>query len=151
MNNSVGYAPTAALRQAALGTDGMDADMLAEARAAYLKMREAGRADAVTATLRLLAGGQRLAAELFGLAFGSLAARGPADLVLLDYRPPTPLGTENLGGHLLFGLDRSHVRSVMVAGRWLMKDRRLLTVDEPAVFARARQAAAALWARVQGL
>ena len=151
MNNSVGYAPTNALQHGALGTDGMDADMLAEARAAYLKMREAGRADAVTATLRLLAGGQRLAAEFFGLPFGPLGVGGPADLVLLDYRPPTPLRAENLGGHLLFALDRSHVRSVMVAGRWLMKDRRLLTVDEQAVFARARKAAAALWARVQGL
>jgi len=55
MNNAVGYAPTAALRRAALGTDGMDGDMLAEARAACLKMPTSwssttGRPPSCTAT-----------------------------------------------------------------------------------------------------
>ena len=112
MNNAVGYAPTAALRRAALGTDGMDEDMLAEARAAFLKMRDAGRDDAAAATLQLVAGGHRLAAALFGLPFGKLDAGAPADLIVLDYRPPTDLQADNLAGHLLFGIDRSHVRSV---------------------------------------
>lgn len=148
MNNAVGYAPTAALRRAALGTDGIGADMLAEARAAYLKMRETGRADAVEATLTLLAGGHRLGAALFGLPFGKLDAGAPADLVVLDYRPTTPLTTANVGGHLLFGFDRSDVRSVMVAGRWVVRDRDLVQVDGRVVAADARAAAAALWARL---
>ncbi len=148
MNNAVGYAPTAALRRAALGTDGIDGDMLAEARAAYLKMRDGGRDDAIDATLELVAGGHRLGAALFGLPFGKLDAGGPADLVVLDYRPPTPLTTANVGGHLLFGIDRSHVRSVLVAGRWVVRDRNLVQVDGRAVAAQARSAAAALWRRL---
>ena len=151
MNNAVGYAPTAALRRAALGTDGMDEDMLAEARAACLKMREAGRDDAVPATLQLVAGGHRLAAALFGLPFGKLDAGAPADLVVLDYRPPTELHGDNLAGHLLFGVDRSHVRSVMVAGRWTVRDRRMAGVDAAAIFARARDAARDLWSRMAAL
>jgi putative selenium metabolism protein SsnA len=151
MNNAVGYAPTDALGRAALGTDGIDQDMLAEARAAYLKMRDVGRADALEATLRLLAGGHRLAAERFGRPFGRLDAGAPADLVVLDYATPTPLHTGNLAGHLLFGVDRSHVRSVMVAGRWIVKDRRLTAVDARAVLARARTAAEALWDRMARL
>jgi len=151
MNNAVGHAPTAALKRAALGTDGMDGDMLAEARAAYLKMRDAGRGDALAATLELLAGGHRLAAALFGLPFGKLDAGAPADFVVLDYAPPTPLHTDNLGGHLLFGVDRSHVSSVMVAGRWVVRDRRLVSVDAAAAFARARAAAAELWRRMDRL
>jgi putative selenium metabolism protein SsnA len=150
MNNAVGYAPTSALRRAALGTDGMDGDMLAEARAAFLKMRDAGRSDAYGAVLQLLAGGHRLAAALFGLPFGKLDVGGPADLAVLDYDPPTPLHVDNLAGHLLFGLDRSHVRSVMVAGRWIVRDRSLLTVDAGAVRARARAHAPALWERMAG-
>jgi len=63
MNNDVGYAPTYAFRRAALGTDGMDGDVLAEARVAYLKLREAGRDDAVPAALRFMTGGHRLATE----------------------------------------------------------------------------------------
>ena len=151
MNNAVGYAPTAALKRAALGTDGIDGDMLAETRAAYLKMRDAGRADAMPATLELLAGGHRLAAALFGLPFGKLDGGAPADLVALDYAPPTPLHTGNLGGHLLFGVDRSHVRSVMVAGRWVVRDRRVTGVDSAAAFARARAAAPEVWRRMDRL
>jgi putative selenium metabolism protein SsnA len=148
MNNAVGYAPTAALRRAALGTDGIDGDMLAEARAAYLKMREGGRADAMDATLELVAGGHRLGAALFGLPFGKLDAGAPADLVVLDYRPPTPLTTASVGGHLLFGIDRSHVRSVMVAGRWVVRDRALVGVDSKAVAERAQGVAARMWGRM---
>jgi putative selenium metabolism protein SsnA len=151
MNNHVGYAATSALRRAALGTDGMDEDMLAEARAAFLKMRDAGRGDAVPATLELLTGGHRLAAALLGRPFGKLDAGGPADLAVLDYAPPTPLDASNLGGHLLFGMDRSHVESVMVDGRWVVRGRRVVTVDEEAAFARARQAAPRLWGRMAAL
>ena len=151
MNNAVGYAPTAALKRAALGTDGMDGDLLAETRAAYLKMRDAGREDAFPAALQLLAGGHRLAAALFGLPFGKLDAGAPADLVVLDYVPPTPLHTDNLGGHLLFGVDRSHVASVMVAGRWVVRARRLTGLDAAAAFARAREAARGLWTRMDRL
>jgi putative selenium metabolism protein SsnA len=151
MNNHVGYAPTSALRRAALGTDGMDEDMLAEARAAFLKMRDAGRDDAVPATLELLTGGHRLAAALLGRPFGKLDAGGPADLVVLDYDPPTPADASNLGGHLLFGVDRSHVESVMVAGRWVLRGRRLVRVDAEAAQARAREAAPRLWERMAAL
>jgi cytosine/adenosine deaminase-related metal-dependent hydrolase len=152
MNNNVGYAPTAALKRAALGTDGMDGDMLAETRAAFLRMRDTGRReDALPAALELLAGGHRLAAALFGLPFGKLDAGAPADLVALDYAPPTPLHTGNLGGHLLFGVDRSHVRSVMVAGRWVVRDRRVTGVDAAAAFARARAAAPEVWRRMDRL
>jgi len=151
MNNGVGHAPTAFFRRAALGTDGIDQDLFAETRAAYLRMRDAGRPDAAEAALQLLAGGHRLAAAIFGQSFGKLDAGGPADLVLLDYRPPTPLQTNNVAGHLLFGVDRGHVRSVMVGGRWVVRERRVAGVDVEDVYARARAAAASLWERAARL
>ncbi|HJS56457.1 MAG TPA: amidohydrolase family protein [Vicinamibacteria bacterium] len=149
MNNAVGRAPTRAFVRAALGTDGVDEDMLAEARAAYLGMKETGRNDAADAALALLAGGQRLGAAFFGLRFGVLDPGAPADLVITDYRPPTPIHSENAGTHLLFGIDRSHVRSVMVAGRLVVRDRRVTGVDADAVLARARVAAGRLWERMR--
>jgi len=148
MNNAVGYAPTRALRRAALGTDGMDGDMLAEVRAAFLQMREDGRDDAFPAALALLAGGHRLAAAFTGQSFGALTPGAPADLVVFDSLAPTPLDAGNVGGHLLFGIDRSHVRDVMVAGRWIVRGRRLLTVDVDEAFGRARGAARGLWERM---
>ena len=151
MNNSVGHARTIAFRRAALGTDGLDEDVLAEARAAFLRMRDTGRDDALAAAFDMLVGGHRLASTFFGLALGTLEPRSPADLVVLDYRPPTPLSAENLAGHLLFGLDRSHVRSTMVAGSFVLRDRRITTVDEASVLARARAAAPTLWERMRTL
>lgn len=150
MNNGVGQAPTRAFRRAALGTDGIDQDLLAEARAAFLKMREAGREDAAGAALEMLAGGQRLAAAFFGVPFGTLERDSPADLVVLDYAPPTPLLAQNLAGHLVFGLDRSHVRSTLVAGRFVLRDRRITNLDEASTLASARAAATALWQRIAG-
>lgn len=151
MNNAVGYAGFGLGGRTALGTDGIDEDLLAEVRAAFLKMRDGGRADAFEAALALLAGGHRLAAEVFGLPFGALQPGGPADLVVFDYHPPTELHADNLAGHLLFGLDRSHVASVLVAGRVVVRDRRVTGVDERAVAARARKAATELWGRMQAL
>jgi putative selenium metabolism protein SsnA len=151
MNNDVGYAPTQAFRQAALGTDGMDEDVLAEARVAFLQLREAGRDDAMEATLRFLTGGHRLGTALFERPLGTLDAGAPADLVVLEYPSPTPRHDGNLAGHLLFAVDRSHVRSVMVEGRWVVRDRKLVTVDGEAAFARAREAAPGLWRRMESL
>lgn len=151
MNNAVGYPAFGLGGRTALGTDGIDEDLLAETRAAFLKMRDGGRADAFEAALALLVGGHRLAAEVFGLPFGALQPGGPADLVVFDYHPPTELHADNLAGHLLFGLDRSHVASVLVAGRVVLRDRRLPRIDERAVAARARKAATDLWGRMRAL
>ena len=93
----------------------------------------------------------RAAAALFGIPFGKVDVGGPADVVVLDYRPPTLLHAENLAGHILFGLDRSHVRSVLVAGRWVVSDRRITGLDARAAFARARAVAPALWQRMADL
>jgi putative selenium metabolism protein SsnA len=151
MNNAVGYAGFGQTGRVALGTDGMDQDVLAEMRAAFLKMREANRSDAYGAAVALVAGGHRLAAAIFGLPFGALAPGGPADLAICDYDPPTELHADNLAGHLLFGLDRSHVSSVLVAGRFVLRDRRLALVDERQVHERVRRAASDLWQRMQML
>jgi 5-methylthioadenosine/S-adenosylhomocysteine deaminase len=42
----------------------------------------------------------------------------------------------------------SDVESVMVDGRWIMRDRRVLTLDEPALVAEAERVARAAWRRL---
>jgi putative selenium metabolism protein SsnA len=149
MNHGVGHAPTAAMRRAALGTDGLDEDVFAEAQAAYLKMRDAGRGDASQAVLEMVAGGHRLAAVLFGLPFGKLDAGGPADLVVLDYAPVTPLRSDTLAAHLVNGIGRAHVKDVYVAGRPVVRDRKVVSLDAAAVRGRAVGVAERLWARMR--
>jgi len=93
----------------------------------------------------------RIALTLFplvGPAFGTLAQGAPADVILVDYDPPTPLSAGNLPWHILFGIDGTGVDTTIVAGRVLMRHREQKTLDEGAIMARARQLAAKLWQRI---
>jgi cytosine/adenosine deaminase-related metal-dependent hydrolase len=67
--------------------------------------------------------------------------------VLLDYRAPTPLTASNVGGHIVAGADGCQVSDTMVAGRWLMRRRELVGLDEEEIAARSRERAGALWHR----
>jgi cytosine/adenosine deaminase-related metal-dependent hydrolase len=83
-----------------------------------------------------------------GPAFGQLAAGAPADIILVNYQPPTPLNAGNLPWHILFGIDGTGVDTTIVGGRVLMRHRELLTLDEGAIMARARELAGKLWQRI---
>ena len=149
MNNGVGYAPALRLgERVALGTDGIDGDMLAETKACYLKAREASSSAGVGFAVDRLAQGQAVAGSLFGEpALGRLSAGSPADLVVLDYSAPTPLDEGNLAGHLIFG--RPAVRDVMVGGHWVVRDHKHTVVDEEELRAECRSAAPKLWKRME--
>jgi hypothetical protein len=71
-------------------------------------------------------------------------------LVFLDYHPTTPLTAGNLPWHVLFGLEASAITATVCAGRVLMRDRTLLTLDEEAITARSRELAKEAWQRVGG-
>ena len=149
MNNRVGYAPVHRFgKKAALGTDGFPADMLEEARFAFLKKRDAGL-DGDLDFANLIAGGQRLVSEIFGEQFGTLEKGAAADLVVMNYREPTPIKKNNLLGHCLFGLQSCAVESVMMGGMWVMKNRKVLGIDEDGIFARSRHLAEKLWRRME--
>jgi cytosine/adenosine deaminase-related metal-dependent hydrolase len=82
------------------------------------------------------------------LTLGQISAGAAADLVFLDYAPPTPLTAGNLAWHLLFGVEASTITTTICAGRVLMRDRRVLSLDAPEIAARAREGAAQVWARI---
>jgi len=71
-----------------------------------------------------------------------------ADLLVMDYLPATPLTADNLAWHVAFGLGSRHVESVMVDGVWRVWARRPLSVNPSVVAEQAREAAAAVWARM---
>jgi putative selenium metabolism protein SsnA len=155
LNNAVGASPVPGLLargvRVGLGSDGMSADLFAAARAAYLLHRHVTHDprlgwDRVAGPL--WAQNAQLASALFGRPIGAIEPGAAGDLIVLDYDPPTPLETRNFGPHLIFGFGARHVASTVVAGQVLMRDRELLTIDEPQLRAVARERAAALWARL---
>ena len=69
---------------------------------------------------------------------GSLEAGKKADLIILDLDAPHAVPLYNLYSQIVYALKASDVRTVVVAGRTVMENRRVLTLDEPAIRARAR-------------
>ena len=78
---------------------------------------------------------------------GVLLPGAHADLIFVDYHPYTPLTSGNLPWHMIFGFHESMVTTTIVAGKVLMRDRQLLTMDEEAVAAHARELAPGVWGR----
>jgi hypothetical protein len=64
---------------------------------------------------------------------------------------PAPLDARSFPGHWIFGLGSRHVRDVMVAGEWVVLDRRLTRIDQDELAARARAVAARLWERLDAI
>jgi len=144
-NNRVGYArPGRFGDRVALGTDGIGSDMLGAFKEAFYTAREHRHE---VDLLALLTGGHKVASALLGVPLGKLAPGYGADLVRLDYRPPTPLTGDTLVGHLLFGVHAAHVRDVWVEGRPVVLGRRVMGVDERRLAADAATAARGLWDR----
>ena len=162
MNNAVGRAPVEEMIRTGvnvgLGNDGFNMNIMQEMKAAYLLHKQAsGDPRAMPADLALKMAFQHNA-HIVKAVFspfcsdfprvGELSVGAAADLVLLDYLPPTPLSSENFPWHLIFALDGHHVNSTMVAGRWLMRQRQLLTIDEARIYAQARELSCDLWQRM---
>ena len=162
MNNAVGRAPVEEMVQVGvnvgLGNDGFSMNMMQEMKAAYLLHKLALHDPQAMPGNMVLNMAFQQNAHIMDAVFspfcsdfprvGELSVGAAADLVLLDYQPPTPLSADNFPWHLIFGMDAHHVDSTMVAGRWLMRNRQLLTVDEARIAARARELSAALWQRM---
>ena len=149
MNNSVGYnnlLPRFA--NVVLGTDGMSTDMLEEFKFACFRHREAGGPWWPGDFLKVLDRGNRLMERYLGAAFGRVIAGAKADLVLWDYDPPTPLVGGNIAGHLAFGLSSRSVRSVMVDGEFVVKDREAV-FDAAKIAETARRESLRLWKRME--
>ncbi|MBU1240938.1 amidohydrolase family protein, partial [Myxococcota bacterium] len=148
MNNRVGRAPSGH-GSWALGTDGIDSDILAEARTAFFRGREDNPPVDWMGPMHMLKNAQNLLGRPFGLDLGTLSEGGAADITVLDYHAPTPLNGDNFSGHLYFGLGSYACESTMVKGRWVMKNRSLVGVDEERLLALSREGAKKLYKKME--
>ena len=150
MNNRVGRAPVGRLGdRVALGTDGIDGDMFAESKTAHWRAHEDDASITPSWVLGRLAAGAAFAGRAFDEPLlGRIEPAAPADLVVLDYDPPTPLTAENLAEHWMFGLSARDVRDVVVGGSVVVRDRRLVRVGEAEPRAYSQAAAQELWRRM---
>ena len=149
MNNRVGHAAVRSFDRLALGTDGIDGDLFAEGRAAFWRAREADPSIEPGWVLGRLAESARGAGRAFGEPLlGRIEAGAPADVVVLDYDPPTPVDDETLAGHWVFGISAARVRDVVVDGRVAVRERTLTTADHAEIAQDGRRHALRLWQRM---
>ncbi|HIE10482.1 MAG TPA: putative aminohydrolase SsnA [Kiritimatiellae bacterium] len=154
MNNAVGVCPVSRLLRkyvvVGLGTDGMTADMRQEARSALLLHKHAsGNPSAFfeEACRLLLVNNPTLVRKVLGWKLGRLRPGYLADIIVLDYHPPTPFNRSTFMGHFLFGLIAAPVSTAVVNGVLRMADARVLGVDQKVLARRASEQASALWKR----
>jgi putative selenium metabolism protein SsnA len=155
LNNAVGIADVVALDRGGvpvgLGTDAMTVGMLEELRAGlwaqHLRQGDAGSGFAEL-TGALFVRNPELATRLWGFPIGTLAEGGAADVILVDYDPPTPLDDESVLGHLVSGISQAVVDTTICGGRVLMEGKLLAPeLDQAGVAARSRELARKLWER----
>ncbi len=145
MNNAVGYMEKLwQVKNVALGTDGIGSDMFEEFKFAYFKHRDSGGKQWPDNIAQILQNGNRVLERYFGGKFGKIKTGYRADFTILDYTPPTPFLSENLAGHLAFGITSRDVDSVMVNGKFIYKNREF-PFDIAGIYATARKKAAKLW------
>ena len=158
MNNGVGVTPVESLLRAGvrvcLGTDGFPHSMWEETRFAYLIQklhhRDPRRMPGNVLFDMLAGNNPALAGAFFPDApLGILAEGAHADLIFVDYHPHTPLTPGNLPWHVIFGFHESMVTTTICGGQVLMQDRQLLTLNEAAVAAEARELAPKVWERYE--
>ncbi len=155
MNNAVGVTKLLELLNkgvlVGLGTDGMSSDMLAQMRCAYLLHRLDNRDPRVAfveAPQLLIYNNANICERQFGLRLGEITEGRPADLAIIDYLPPTPLSEANFLGHLIFGMIDATVDTTVCKGKILMKDKKILSLDEDRITARSRELAPKMWQRL---
>jgi 5-methylthioadenosine/S-adenosylhomocysteine deaminase len=154
MKLASGFAPVPALLDAGacvgLGTDGAasnnNLDMLEEMMVgAVIAKGYSGDPEALGAG-QMLALATRGSAAALGLGdrIGALRPGMRADVIVLDANRPHLQPLHNPVSHLVYAARADDVRDVVVEGRVLLRDRRLTSLDEVEIIARAGECAAQL-------
>ncbi len=145
-----GVAPVAAMRTAGvavgLGTDGPagsnnDLDLmeemdLAAKLAKITKMDPLALNAKAVVEMATIEGARALHMEK---EIGSLEAGKKADFIIISLDEPNAVPMYDLYAQLAYALKGSDVKTVVIGGRVVMRDRKLLTVKEEEVMAKARE------------
>jgi 5-methylthioadenosine/S-adenosylhomocysteine deaminase len=70
---------------------------------------------------------------------GSLESGKKADIVLLSLAEPNAVPMYDVYAQIAYALKGSDVETVVIGGRVVMRDRKLLTLDEGSILEKARQ------------
>src|SRR4029078_13109225 len=132
----------------AMGSDNMAEDMVEVMRTGLFMervRRENGREPTPEQALRWAT---RNGYRALGVGDGGWLKEGnKADLIMVDLQRAHLVPVLRVVSDFVHNGQARDVRSVMVDGKWLMKDGKVLTLDEPALLAEAQAIARTAWSR----
>lgn len=152
MGNAVGCSPALHMIKrgikVGLGSDGYTSDMLESYKVTNV-LHKHHLCDPTVAwgeTPQMLFDNNReIVKKQFDCESGILKIGGKADIIIMDYLPHTEMNGDNLYSHILFGMAGRGTVTTMVNGKLVMRDRVILTIDEEAVLAKAREVSKEMW------
>ena len=142
MKLASGIAPVPQMLQAGalvgLGTDGAasnnNLDMLEEMRTCALLHKVSTLDSTVLPSYQVLKMATRNGAKVVGIEnLGSIEPGNKADLILLDMQKPHLTPQHDPLANTVYAAQSSDVKTVIIDGRIVMKDRQVLTIDEEKV------------------
>jgi cytosine/adenosine deaminase-related metal-dependent hydrolase len=143
LNNKVGVFNAKGLGDLImLGTDGMHSDMLRSAQYAYF----AGQITNHHSPGDIY---KRFRNVHHYLQNNGFTGDGENNLVVLDYDSPTEMNSENFLGHFIYGLNSKNVEHVISKGEIVVKDRRLVNMNEEDILGFAREMGSKLWKKLK--
>lgn len=157
MGNACGCPPTMEIVRrgilTGLGTDGYTHDMIESYKVANI-LHKHSLCDATVAwgevPQMLFEGNAKIAGRYFENELGVLKQGAAADVIVMDYKPYTPMDGSNCNGHILFGMNGRNVVTTVCNGKVLMKNRELIGIDEEKVMAEVNEESAKLWKKING-
>ena len=152
MNNAVGAPPVVQLLKkgirVGLGSDAYTQDMFESVKVSNI-LQSHHLADPTVGIMETKAlqfdNNPAICSKYWNKPLGKIEKGAFADIIVVDYKPHTPIGENNWFGHLLFGVNGGMVRHTMINGKLVMKDRVILTVDMDKINADSTQRAAKIW------
>ncbi len=128
-----------------LGTDGAASnnslDMFETAKIAALEQKNFRFDASVVKADDVLRMAFEGGSDALGINAGRIKVGILADIILLDLKAPNLAPFQPNAGHLLYAAKQHNVTDVMVDGKWLVRERKLLTIDEEKIVENAQKCA----------
>ena len=154
MGNAVGASPILEMHKTGillgLGTDGYTADMMESYKVGNIIHKHV-KGDSTVAwgelPEMLFQNNRKITERFITSPVGILKEGALADIIIVDYNPPTPINENNINGHLLFGINGRFVDTTIINGKVVMEERKLVNIDEEKLMAKSRILASDVWKR----
>ena len=133
-----------------LGTDGYTTDMFESINVADLLQKHDNLNPKLGGeVIHKLAfeNNRQIAQNYFGKELGIIKKEVPADIIILDYKPPTPVTDENYFYHMIFGFNGGLVDTTIVNGHILMENQEVKVLDYEKTIQKCQKQANDFWRR----